>query len=275
MPDNAYPPEFCRAALDSLGACIAVLDDSGTTIAVNAALERISELTCAAELRLGSDYFAACETAAAAGDEQRGAIARALRELLAGKRDGFTAQYVLDRASDPPRWFGVRASRFHGGGRVVMEHFDKTDFVQTHEAAQLRAQLIDRIDAAVIAGSLDGVAEVCRARAVGRGAAPRPRPPARRDPQHGRGALHARRRRPRELHERRRRAAARLGPGGPAGVHAARLDPLPQTRRQPLSDRRLPARGGPPPPRARPHGRRHVRAPRRLGPVGRLHAGAV
>jgi PAS domain S-box-containing protein len=161
MPDNADPPEFYRAALDSLGACIAVLDDSGTTIAVNAALERISELTCAAELRLGSDYLAACETAAAAGDEQRGAIARSLRELLAGERDGFTAQYVLDRASDAPRWFGVRASRFHGGGgRVVMEHFDKTDFVQTHEAAQLRAQLIDRIDAAVIAGSLDGVTEV-------------------------------------------------------------------------------------------------------------------
>jgi PAS domain S-box-containing protein len=161
MPDNAYPPEFYRATLDSLDACIAVLDRSGTTIAVNSAIERISALTPGGELRLGSDYLGACEAAAAAGDEPRAAIARSLRELLAGERDGFTAQYVLDRAAAAPRWFGVRATRFHGGGgRVVMEHVDKTDLVETLEAAELRAQLIDRIEAAVIASSLDGVVEL-------------------------------------------------------------------------------------------------------------------
>jgi PAS domain S-box-containing protein len=158
----SHLPGFYRAALDSLDACIAVLDGTGTTIAVNAALDRISALAPGSELGIGSNYLAGCEAAAAAGDERRGAIARALRELLAGGRDDFTGEYVLDPGAPAPRWFGVRASRFHGGGagRVVLEHFDKTDFVQAQEAAQLRSQLIDRIDAAVIAADLDGHAQI-------------------------------------------------------------------------------------------------------------------
>jgi PAS domain S-box-containing protein len=41
-----------------------------------------------------------------------------------------------------------------------MEHFDKADFVEAQSAAELRSQLIDRIDAAVIAGDVHGCAEI-------------------------------------------------------------------------------------------------------------------
>jgi hypothetical protein len=151
-------PEFHRATLDSLQACIAVLDDTGTTIAVNTTLDRIPALKAGGELRLGADYLASCEAAAAAGDEHRGAIAQALREMLAGDRDAFTGRYALGGSDEAPRWFGMRASRFRGAGAgcIVMEHFDKTIFVKAQLAAQLGAETVEYTDAAVLATDLHG-----------------------------------------------------------------------------------------------------------------------
>ncbi len=139
-----------------------MLDGAGVTIAVNVALERFAAETGSVELRLGSGYLGLCDAAAAEGDEQRGQIAMRLRELLAGSRESFTADYVLDPAAATLRRFGVRAGRFRGAqrGRVVMEHFDKTAFVEAQENARLRSELIDRIDAAIIATDLDGVIEL-------------------------------------------------------------------------------------------------------------------
>jgi PAS domain S-box-containing protein len=135
-----------------------VLDDTGTTIAVNTTLDRIPGLSAAGELRLGADYLASCEAAAAAGDEHRGAIAQALREMLAGDRDGFTGRYALGGPDEAPRWFGMRASRFRGAGAgaIVMEHFDKTAFVKAQQTAQLDAETLECTDAAVLATDLHG-----------------------------------------------------------------------------------------------------------------------
>jgi PAS domain-containing protein len=135
-----------------------VLDDTGTTIAVNTTLDRIPALKAGGELRLGADYLASCEAAAAAGDEHRGAIAQALREMLAGDRDAFTGRYALGGSDEAPRWFGMRASRFRGAGAgcIVMEHFDKTIFVKAQQAAQLGAETVEYTDAAVLATDLHG-----------------------------------------------------------------------------------------------------------------------
>jgi PAS domain S-box-containing protein len=156
------PREFYRATLDSLEACVAVLDAGGTAIAVNVALERFTRRHACCELTLGANYLAFCEERAGGGDRERGVIAVALREMLAGEREGFTSRYVVVAGARPRCWFGVHATRFHGpgGGRIVIQHYDSTAFVEAQRTARLRGLLLDEINAAVIAGDLDGRIEL-------------------------------------------------------------------------------------------------------------------
>lgn len=160
--DPRPPEEFYRDTLDSLEECVAVLDAAGTAIAVNVALERFMRRHARCELRLGANYLAFCEERAGGGDRERGAIAVAMREMLAGERDGFTSRYAVVAGESPRCWFGVRATRFHGvgAGRIVMRHYDSTAFVEAQRTSRLRTRLLNEIDAAVIAGDLDGRIEL-------------------------------------------------------------------------------------------------------------------
>jgi PAS domain S-box-containing protein len=139
-----------------------VLDATGTTIAVNAAFERFARSHPRSEVRLGTNYLAACDERAAAGDYERAAIADGLRKMLAGELEDFTSHYVLEPGEQTRRWFGVRATRFRGEGpgRIVVQHYDSTALVQMQDDARLRTRLIDEIDAAVVAGDLDGNVEL-------------------------------------------------------------------------------------------------------------------
>lgn len=139
-----------------------MLDATGTTIAVNAAFERFARRHPRSEVRLGTNYLAACDERAAAGDHERAAIADGLRRMLAGELEGFTSHYVLDPGERDAISVGVRATRFRGEGpgRIVVQQFDNTAFVQTQDAARLRMRLIDEIDAAVVAADLDGNVEL-------------------------------------------------------------------------------------------------------------------
>ncbi|MEA2222332.1 MAG: hypothetical protein QOH83_708 [Solirubrobacteraceae bacterium] len=155
-------PDFDHDTLDSLDECVGVLDASGTTIAVNAAFERFARRHPRSEVRLGTNYLAACDERAAAGDHERAAIAEGLRKMLAGELEGFTSHYVLDPGERARIWFGVRATKFcgDGPGRIVMRHYDSTALVQLEDAARLRMRLIDEIDAAVVAADLHGNVEL-------------------------------------------------------------------------------------------------------------------
>lgn len=139
-----------------------MLDERGTTITANAALERFAEDCPRCELRLGANFLVACEEKARAGARDRGAIADALRAMLAGQREAFSSHYALDPDERPTRWFGVRATLFcgDGPGRIVLQHFDSTAYVGMQAASRLRARLVDEIDAAVIATRLDGAIEI-------------------------------------------------------------------------------------------------------------------
>ncbi|HEX8157719.1 MAG TPA: EAL domain-containing protein [Solirubrobacteraceae bacterium] len=152
---------FYRATLDSLDEQIAVLDATGTTIAANAALERFIDYNPDCELRAGVNYIEACEAAPAA-QRGRAAIGVALREMLAGRADGFTSQYELRSDRGSIRWFGVRATHFlgDGPGRVVVQHYDNTEVVIAQRSWRLRSRLLDEIDAAIVGSDLAGRIEV-------------------------------------------------------------------------------------------------------------------
>jgi PAS domain S-box-containing protein len=145
--------EFWQGTLDSLTAHIAVLDEHGEIVAVNAAWRRFAHTEHGGADFVGSSYIAVCEAAA---DPVAKAAARGLGELLAGGHGVFELEYPCHSPS-VQRWFLLRATRYEGAGplRVVVAHENITERRQAQEQASMQAALLDEIDVSVIVTDLD------------------------------------------------------------------------------------------------------------------------
>ena len=140
--------QFWQATLDSLEAHIAVLDETGAIVAVNASWRGFAEREGGTSEYVGSNYIAVCD---AADDPQAKTVAQGLRELLAGERDALKLEYPCHSPS-VQRWFLLSATRYAGSGpvRLVVLHADITARHQAQEQAFMHAALLDEIDVAVI-----------------------------------------------------------------------------------------------------------------------------
>lgn len=153
--------DFYRSTLDSLPAQVAVIDDRGTIVAVNAAWSEFSAQNGGGpSTGTGANYFEVCEQAVAAPDGHGSAaaeVAAGLRDLLGGARDELVVEYTC-HSPEERRWFIMRAARFAGAGarRVVLQHQDVTAQRRAEADARFRSQLLDAVDAAVIALDPDG-----------------------------------------------------------------------------------------------------------------------
>jgi PAS domain S-box-containing protein len=144
---------FWQATLDSLAAHIAILDEHGEIVAVNAAWRHFAEAEGGDSDYIGSNYIAVCETA----DEPLATVvASGLREMLAGEQDVLELDYPCHSPSEQ-RWFLLRATRYAGAGpiRVVVMHADMSERHEAQEQAFVEAMLLDEIDASVILTGLD------------------------------------------------------------------------------------------------------------------------
>jgi diguanylate cyclase (GGDEF)-like protein len=118
-----------REILDSFTAEIAVLDGSGTIIAVNEAWKRFGAKNGGAVDGIGADYPAVCERAVASdptGTAQ--ATLDGLRALMRGETESFTLEYPC-HSPEEERWYCLRATRFAGA---------ETAFVVAHEDISAR-----------------------------------------------------------------------------------------------------------------------------------------
>src|SRR5687768_9413672 len=79
-----------RTTLDALSAHIAVLDETGTVIAVNAAWRSFAEESGYSDPDhgVGANYLAVCERSADASEEAA-RTAKALKDIIAGRRASF------------------------------------------------------------------------------------------------------------------------------------------------------------------------------------------
>ncbi|WP_324959295.1 PAS domain-containing protein [Archangium sp.] len=114
---------FLSSVLDSLSAHVAVLDGSGRIVSVNAAWQRFAAGACG----VGANYLAMTDAAAHAGEEYARAVARGIRDVLAGRQEHFELEYPNHGATER-RWFLMRVTRFAGPGplQVVVAHEDIT-----------------------------------------------------------------------------------------------------------------------------------------------------
>jgi PAS domain S-box-containing protein len=145
----ADPGDNLRATIDSLSASVAVIDQGGNIVAVNAAWREHALSNGASSDFVGANYLEVCE---ASGADDAAVAARLLRELLDGTRESIEFEY---QCAD--RWFAVRGMPYASDRQrcAIVIHLDVTERRRVHEKAFLQAALLDELDVAVMATDVD------------------------------------------------------------------------------------------------------------------------
>jgi signal transduction histidine kinase len=131
--------------LDSLSAHIAVLDETGTIIAVNQAWRAFAAASGYAgnDHGIGMNYLHVCEQSAPfSADAAK--TAKALRDIITGQLSEYRLEYPC-MGPDGPRWFQLRVTRPEGPEiqRIVVAHEDITEVKEAHAAlTRLTARLM-------------------------------------------------------------------------------------------------------------------------------------
>ena len=139
---SASSEQFLRAAVDTLSAHIAILDDQGRILAVNRAWQEFAagNGVPAGTVFPGLSYFAACASATGEDAPIAAAAEAGLRAVIAGERDLFEMDYPC-HSPDAQRWFHLRVTPFAEPAprRVVAAHENITAR-KLAEAAQQRSE---------------------------------------------------------------------------------------------------------------------------------------
>ncbi len=157
---------FRAAVIDALPANVAVLDERGSIVAVNAAWRRFADANGSDSVHgfVGADYLHVCEAATGEDREVGLAVAAGIREVAKGARDRFSIQYPC-HAPAQERWFRVLVTRIEGqqDAGVVVTHLDVSEQVigeRALRAVQRRtASFLDAVADGVIAVAPDGRVE--------------------------------------------------------------------------------------------------------------------
>ncbi len=116
---------FLQSALNALTSHIAILDEHGTIIEVNAAWDRFASENDfkGAHCGVGDNYLDLCDASSGKFSEEAGLVAAGIRAVMAGRQDEFHLEYPCHSAREQ-RWFVVRVTQFGGEGplRAVVAH---------------------------------------------------------------------------------------------------------------------------------------------------------
>lgn len=143
-----------KAMLDSMGANVAVVDGSGTIVAVNRSWEEFARANDAGALGSvgpGSNYFAVCVAAAGGGESSFAQKALAgLRDVMLGRKPVFEMPYPC-HAPDERRWFLMRVTPLgHPRGGAVVVHLNVTGLYENQASLETLSMAVE--------GSAHGVA---------------------------------------------------------------------------------------------------------------------
>lgn len=147
---------FAFTLLDSLEAQVAVVDATGWIVAVNAAWRQLAQCHgLGADLACeGVNYFDVCNIATGDGQEHTSEFVEAAREMIAGSRDHYQAEYRCD-SPEATRWFMVKVNRIFHEDRphLVIIHEEITTRKHTEHELQVSNARIK----AIIDSALDGI----------------------------------------------------------------------------------------------------------------------
>ncbi len=132
------------AILNALTAHIALLDASGTIVAVNDAWRRFRAANAVQgrDVFVGQNYIDACERASGECSDEASGIAAGIRRVLRGETNEFVLEYACHRPSEES-WYRVMVTPLHDGkasGAVVM-YVDITGIKQDESILRRTEQL--------------------------------------------------------------------------------------------------------------------------------------
>ncbi len=130
--------QFLESALHALSAHLAILDESGTIRAVNAAWPRFAEANphFGPACGVGANYLSVCQAATGEGADDLHAIADGIRAVAANRQADYRGECRFRTGRGERRWFTVSVTRFPGPGptHLVLAHEDHTEQKQAEEA---------------------------------------------------------------------------------------------------------------------------------------------
>jgi diguanylate cyclase (GGDEF)-like protein len=136
---------FLQNTLDALSPHIAILDESGTVIAANAAWRRFADRNGfrGSNYGIGANYLDVCDRASVDGANEAAAVAVGIREVLARKRDDFCLEYPCHSPHEQ-RWFLARVTPFAAltPPCVVVQHENVTPLKRAEEALRASEEKI-------------------------------------------------------------------------------------------------------------------------------------
>ena len=130
------PRELLHSCIDALSSHIAVLDEDGIILAVNAAWRRFADANgfAGSDYGIGSNYVDACQPTSGESSDCLTAVA-GLRDVLHGRKDQFQLEYPCHSPAGN-RWFVLRVTRVTAPGpaRLVVAHENITERREAEEA---------------------------------------------------------------------------------------------------------------------------------------------
>jgi PAS domain-containing protein len=137
------PEGYVNAAIDSLSANIAFLDEDGLILETNRSWQtfaRENQLSYRDD-SFGFNYFDVCQSArgSAAEVEKAHEAAAGIRAVIAGELDEFTTEYEA-HSPEEKRWYYMRVTPIEGPGtaRVLVSHENVTSVKLAEEAVKER-----------------------------------------------------------------------------------------------------------------------------------------
>src|SRR6056297_3102841 len=120
-PSPSLDSQFLQKTLDSLPSHIAVLDEAGCILNVNASWRRFAEENGLADKYCcpGVSYLETCDLASGDCAEEAPLITAGICQVLNGERDRFYWEYPCHSPCQQ-RWFSVRVTRFGFAGSVCV-----------------------------------------------------------------------------------------------------------------------------------------------------------
>ena len=149
-----------QGTLDALTAHIAILDETGVIIAVNAAWRRFADENdlCDPTYGIGTSYLTVCEAVTGQDAKQAAAVASSIRQILDGEQTDYYLEYPC-HSEQVQRWFSMRLNPFEIDGklRIVASHVDITERVKADQAQREQFQLASALSAtaAILSTELD------------------------------------------------------------------------------------------------------------------------
>jgi DNA-binding CsgD family transcriptional regulator len=135
--------QYINAAINSLSAHIAILDENGVILETNRSWQKFGQenkIENSADT-VGLNYLTICDSTVGAQEEVEKAreVADGIRKVIAGELDEFGTDYPC-HSPDERRWCYLRATRLGGPGplRVVVSHEDVTPIKLVEETLRER-----------------------------------------------------------------------------------------------------------------------------------------